>query len=82
MQGMLDVCSLFTEEKDLIFNSEKSVSSVFVWNIRSPVVNSKLIVSGGFIFFKNTVSHFGVIMHFARQCKFLWKQDLENFSVV
>ena len=34
MQKMLDVCSLFAEEKGLIFNSKKSVSTVFVWNSR------------------------------------------------
>ena len=40
MQKMLDVCSLFAEEKGLIFNSKKSVSTVFVWNSRSLFVRN------------------------------------------
>ena len=62
MQKMLDVCTLFAEENGLIFNSKKSLSIVFVRNSHLPVVNSKLTVSGGFLPFKNTVSHLGVIM--------------------
>ena len=69
MQKMLDVGSLSAEEKGLIFNSKKSVSTMFVWNSRLPVVNPKLTVSGSFLPFKNIVSHLGVIMDFVRQCK-------------
>ena len=79
MQKMLDVCSLFVEEKGLIFNSKKSVSTVFVWNNRSPLVNPKLTVRGGFLSFKNTVSHIGVIMDSAQQFKISVEARLRKF---
>ena len=73
MQKMLDVCPLFAEKRLnfllLISNSKKSLSTVFVRNSHLAVVNPKLTVSSGFLSFKNTVSHLGVIVDFAQQCK-------------
>ena len=43
------------------------------------MVNSKLTVSGGFLPFKDTVSHLGVIMDSARQRKISVEARLRKF---
>ena len=59
---MLDTCSLYAEENGLVFNSKKSIGTVFVKNRRSPLVDPELTLNGTILSLKQSISHLVVVM--------------------
>ena len=58
MQRMLDTCSIFAEENDLVFNYRKSICTVFVKNRHSSLVDPKLTLNE-VLLFGRSINYFG-----------------------
>ena len=67
MQRMLDTCSVFAEENGLVFNSRKSICTVFVKNRRLRLVDPKVSLNETVLPFKTFINHLGVVMDSFRQ---------------
>ena len=69
IQKMLDVCTTFARQNGLIFNSKKSMVTVFTSNRRLIGGNPDLILSEKPIPFRTEITHLGTIMDRFRRDK-------------